>query len=98
MRNYELVFIAQPGLDEEGLNGLVNRVQQVMLDHGGQALSVEQMGRRKLAYPIKKHHDGTYVLIHAGLEQVAIAELERSLKLSEDVLRYMLVLSDEIAP
>jgi small subunit ribosomal protein S6 len=97
LRNYELVLIAQHGLDEEALNGLTSRIQQVMLDHGGQVASVEQLGRRKLAYPIKKRREGYYVLIKAGLERAAIAELERNLKLSEDVLRYMLVLTDEIA-
>jgi len=96
LRTYELLFIAQPALDEEGLNALVTRVQQIMTDQGGQVVHVEQMGRRKLAYPVRKRKEGSYVLIHANLERAAIAELERSLKLSEDVLRYILVRLDEI--
>lgn len=95
MRTYELVFIAQPDLDEEHLNALVEHVQQVITTHGGQVVKLEQMGRRKLAYPIKKRREGHYVLIHAGLERPAIAELERDLKLSEDVLRYLLFRLDE---
>lgn len=95
MPAYELVFIAQPNLDEEALNALVSRVQQVITDNQGQILKVEPMGRRKLAYPIKKYREGSYVLIQANLERAAMAELERTLKLSEDVLRHLLVRLDE---
>jgi small subunit ribosomal protein S6 len=96
LRKYELMLIAKPELEEEGLNGLVTRVQQIMTDHGGQVEKVEQMGRRKLAYTIRKSREGQFVLVHANLDRPAIAELERSLKLTEDVLRYMLVRLDEI--
>jgi small subunit ribosomal protein S6 len=92
---YELLFIAQPNLDEEALNALVSRVQQVITDNQGQIIKVEQMGRRKLAYPIKKYREGSYVLVQANLERAAMAELERTLKLSEDVLRHLLVRLDE---
>ncbi len=95
MPAYELVFIAQPNLDEEALNALVSRVQQVITDNQGQILKVEPMGRRKLAYPIKKYREGSYVLIQANLERAAMAELERTLKLSEDVLRHLLVRLDK---
>ena len=96
LRTYELIFIAQPDLDEEHLNALVEHVQQTITTHGGQLVKTEPLGRRKLAYPIKKRREGHYVLIHAGLELATIAELERDLKLSEDVLRYLLVRLDEI--
>jgi small subunit ribosomal protein S6 len=96
LRTYELLFIAQPELDEENLNALIARVQQVILDHAGQVIKVEQMGRRRLAHTIRKRKEGYYVLIHAGLESAAMTELERSLTLSEDVLRYMLIRLEEI--
>jgi len=95
LRTYELVFIAQPDLEEEALNTLVDGVQQVMIDNGGEVQKVEHMGRRKLAYAIDKRTEGHYVLIHASLDQTAIVELERSLKLSEDVIRHLLVRLDE---
>ncbi len=95
LRTYELVFIAQPDLDEEHLNALNEHVQQVITSRGGQIVKLELMGRRKLAYPIKKRKEGHYVLIHAGMEMATIAELERDLKLSEDVLRYLLFRLDE---
>ena len=95
MRTYELVFIAQPDLEEDGLNALVERVQQVTVENGGEIQKTEHMGRRRLAYPIDKRTEGHYVLVHASLELTAIRELERSLRLSEDVLRHMLVRLEE---
>ncbi len=97
MRNYELMFVVQPDLDEEGLSGLVDRVQQVIVTNGGQIVHVEIIGRRNLAYPIRKYKEGYYVLLHAGLDQAAMAELERMLRLSEDVLRHLLFRLDEVA-
>jgi len=98
LRTYELIFIVQPDLDEEGLTALTERITQVMTDNGGEIVKVEQMGRRELAYPVQRRTAGHYVLIHARLEQTAIRELERALKLSEDVLRHMLVRLDEVQP
>jgi len=96
-RIYELVFIAQPDLDEEGLTALVKRVQQIMTDGGGEIVMTEDMGRRRLAYPIAHRTEGHYVLIQAALEQPTIAALERDLTLSEDVLRHLLVRVEEQA-
>lgn len=100
MRIYELVFIADPGLDEDGLNALSDRVQQMITTNGGEIVKVEKMGRRRLAYPIAKRHEGLYVLMHARLDRPAMQELERSLKLAEEVLRYLLVRVEEpvVAP
>jgi len=91
------MMIADPDLDEEGLNAVIAQAQQVITDNGGEVIKVEQMGRRKLAYPIQRRREGHYVLIHAGMERVAISELERSLKLSESVFRHLLVRLDEVA-
>ena len=95
MRTYELMFIVRPEIEEEALDALVERVQQIMTDNGGQVEKVDRMGRRRLAYPIQKRREGHYVLIQAGLEQAAMTELERNLKLSEDVIRHLLVRVDE---
>lgn len=97
MRTYELMFIVQPNLDEEGLAALVERVQQAITSNGGEIVKVEDMGRRRLAYPINHHSEGHYILIHTGLERPAMIELERTLKLSEDVLRFLLVRLEEVA-
>ncbi len=91
MRIYELLFIVQPELDEEALANLVSGAQQAISNNGGEVINVEQMGRRRLAYPIKHRLEGVYVLLHARMEQQAIAELERFLRLSESILRYLLI-------
>ena len=97
MRTYELVFIAQPELDEEALTSLVEGIQQTITDNGGEIVKTEAMGRRRLAYPIGRHVEGHYTLIHAAMERQALTELDRHLKLSEDVIRHLVVRLDEVA-
>jgi small subunit ribosomal protein S6 len=99
LRTYELMFIAQPDLDEENLNALIERVKQTTVDNGGEIVKVEPMGRRRLAYEVAKRREGHYVLIHANLDRQAMAALERDLRLSEDVLRHLLIrLDEEVSP
>lgn len=95
MRTYEVMIIVQPNLDEEGLTAFAGRMQQVITDNGGQVIKAEPLGRRKLAYPIKRRAEGYYVLVQANMEQPAIVELERTLKMSDDVLRHMMIRLDE---
>lgn len=95
MRSYELVFITQPDLDDDALSALAERLRGVISSNGGQVAKIESMGRRKLAYPIQRRQMGHYMLMHAQLERPAILETERLLKLSEDVMRYLLVRLDE---
>jgi small subunit ribosomal protein S6 len=97
VRAYELIFIGDPELDQEALDATVERIQGVITANGGEIIKVDSMGRRRLAYPIKRRREGHYMLIHARLDNTAIAELERSLRLAEDVLRHMLVRLDEVA-
>jgi small subunit ribosomal protein S6 len=97
VRAYELIFIGDPDLEQEALDAVVERIQGVITANGGEIIKVESMGRRRLAYPIKRRREGHYMLIHARLDNAAIAELERSLRLADDVLRHMLVRLDEVA-
>ena len=66
-------------------------IQEAITANGGGILDAEVMGRRRLAYPIKHRFEGFYILTHARMNQPAIAALERALRLSEDVLRYLLI-------
>jgi len=99
MRRYELIFILRPDLGgEEAVTGQVERVQGFIRDQGGSVVSVDQnnpWGRRKLAYEIADQQEGYYVLTHFDLNPSKCDELERSLKLSESILRYLLVRLDE---
>ena len=91
MRNYELAFIIQPTVDDEGVTNVVDQVTQYVQAINGEVASVDVWGRRNLAYPIKNYREGVYVLFQAKLSPDSLVELERNLKLSEDVIRYLLV-------
>jgi len=89
-RDYELGFILQPEVNEEQTRAVLDRVEQVVANHSGQIVRVNQWGRRRLAYPIQHNRDGFYVFIDMILTPETVIELDRTLKVSEDVLRYMI--------
>jgi len=88
-RDYELAFILNPEVNEEQTRGMLDRVEQIVANYGGQIVKVSQWGRRRLAYPIERHRDGFYVFIDMILTPETVVELERTLKVSEIVLRHM---------
>lgn len=88
-RDYELAFILSPEVNEEETRAILERVEQIVATYGGQIVKVNQWGRRRLAYPIQRHRDGQYIFIDMILTPETVAELERMLKVSEIVLRYM---------
>jgi small subunit ribosomal protein S6 len=92
MRNYELVCIIQPDLDEAAFNGLVDRVKGWVGDSGGEVAKVDVWGRRRLAFPIRKQREGQYVLLNITVNPEATADLERNIRFQENVIRHMLTL------
>ena len=95
MRNYELGFVIHPEVEQSDVTQSVDRVGQYVSAGDGEVTSVDVWGRRSLAYPISKHKEGTYVFLHAQLDPQAIQELERNLKLDEEILRYLLIRLEE---
>ena len=91
MRDYELAIIVEPNLATEGVTEVVDKVSRYVKAVDGEVASVDVWGRRTLAYSINRHREGTYVLLHAKMSPSSIAELERNLKLSEEIIRYLLV-------
>jgi small subunit ribosomal protein S6 len=91
MREYELVFIAHPDLDENGLTDLINKVQGWITENGGELLKTDLWGKRKLAYPIRKQREGQYVLLHFKMAASFGVTLERNLRFTEPVMRFLLV-------
>jgi small subunit ribosomal protein S6 len=90
MRDYELICIFSPDLDETALNDLVTKVKGWITDSGGEIAKVEMWGKRKLAYVLRKQKEGQYVFIKASMEPRFCAELERTLRFTEPVLRFLL--------
>jgi ribosomal protein S6 len=95
LRTYELMCIVQPELDEEGMTALNARIAEVIAGSGGQVLTTEILGRRRLAFPIRKKTEGVYVLTYANMDSAGMAELQRRLRLTEEVIRYLIVRPDE---
>ena len=91
MRQYELVCIVHPDLDETAFNGFVEKVKGWVVEIGGIVDKVEIWGRKRLAYSIKKHREGQYVLFNLSLEPTTSAALEQNLRFLESIIRYMII-------
>jgi len=89
-RDYELGIIINPEVSEEQARAILERVEQLAINHDGQVVRVNQWGRRRLAYPIEHHRDGLYVFIDMTLTPETVFELDRTLKVSEEVLRHLI--------
>lgn len=88
-RDYELGFILNPEVSEEQTSAILERIQKIVNNHDGQVVKVNQWGRRRLAYPIEHHRDGYYVFIDMILTPETVIELDRTLKVSEEVMRHL---------
>jgi small subunit ribosomal protein S6 len=91
LHDYELTMVISPEIADEELPATIEKVTSWITDKGGSVTQVDQWGRRKLAYPIKRFYEGNYVLARFQSEPQLMVELEASLKMSEDVLRHLLV-------
>ncbi len=91
LRDYELVVVFSPEVAEEALEAAIGKVSQFITERGGAVSTVEQWGRRKLAYPIKHFMEGSYVLSRFQMRPQLAKELEKNLQISEEVIRSLLV-------
>jgi small subunit ribosomal protein S6 len=89
MREYELVFIVRPDLEENALKDVVTRVQTWITEAGGQVAKIDLWGKRKLAFPIRKQIEGQYVLMNVAMAPKFGVELERNLRLYEPIIRFL---------
>jgi small subunit ribosomal protein S6 len=96
-RDYELGFILNPEVSEEQSRAMLERVEQIVSNYDGQVVRVNQWGRRRLAYPIQHHRDGYYVFFDMILTPETVLELDRTMKVSEEVLRHLIKRRDPIA-
>jgi small subunit ribosomal protein S6 len=89
MRRYELMLVLRPDLADEKVQGTLERTARAIAAGGGQIVKQAPWGRRRLAYPIDHHREGSYYVILFEAPATAITELERGLLISEEVLRHL---------
>lgn len=94
-RTYEIMFIVRPDVEEADLDKLIEGFQKNVTDGGGEIRSTEKMGRRRLAYTVRKFNDGFYVLLTVLAPGSLITEIERRLRVSEPVIKFITVRIDE---
>ncbi len=93
-RDYELGVIINPEVGDEQARAVAERVTQIIGANNGQVVRVNAWGRRRLAYPIEHHRDGLYIFYDLILEPQSVAEIERDLRVNEDIIRHLLKLRD----
>lgn len=97
-RPYELMVLFRPDLADDGLDAAIERVASLIQEAGGTVTNVKRdtpWGRRRLAYPIQKYQDAFYVLYHCTCPPAGTREIERELRLNDQVIRYLLVRLDD---
>jgi small subunit ribosomal protein S6 len=92
------MVVLDPNLDDGAIDALNTRIQTMSTQRGGTIENVDVWGRRRLAYPIGRYRDGVYILYRMQLPPNAAAEIERALKLTESVIRHLLVRAEGLAP
>jgi small subunit ribosomal protein S6 len=95
LREYELVLILDPEMEDEQASAAVDRMTQFVTSHGGEMTDVNPWGKRRLSYPIRSRTEGNYVITRFRIEPAQTAELEATLRLSEEVLRHLLVKTED---
>jgi small subunit ribosomal protein S6 len=97
VRDYELMVVLDPNLDEAAIEAMSSRIQALATQRGGTVDNVDMWGRKRLAYPIGRFRDGFYILYRLQLPPTAATEIERALKLTESVIRHLLVRSEGLS-
>ena len=95
MRVYEVLFIVAPNTEESDIDTLVTQLSDVATNQGARIAKIDRMGRRRLAYPIGKFNDGHYVVFTIEGSGAEIAELERRMRVTDAVIRYITIRIDE---
>jgi small subunit ribosomal protein S6 len=95
VRRYELMLVLKPDAPDERASAVIDRTTRYVVASGGQIVKVAPWGRRRLAYPIDRYRDGSYHIVVFESPAEAIAELERSLQITEDVLRYLVTRAEK---
>ena len=90
MRKYEVMYIIRPDIQQEAVQAVTEKFQQIITSGDGEITKHDVMGKRRLAYEIKKFNEGFYILINFTGKPEVVNELERIMKISDDVIRYLI--------
>ncbi len=95
---YETMYILRPDIPEEEVEGHLTKYRDLVIEAGAEVLDSQMRGKRRLAYPINKHREGIYVQLNHNGDGQQVGVLERAMRLSEDVMRYLTVKQDGPLP
>ena len=95
VNSYEVIFILDPALTEEGVEQEISAIREVVAKKGGEVLEVQKWGKKRLAYEVKKRRDGQYVLMKVGGVASVVVDLERHFRITEAVLKGIVVRAEE---
>ena len=95
MKAYEVLYIVKPTLDDEAREAVLDSIKNIINEAKGEVGEIDVWGSRKLAYPIEKFRDGVYTLVNFKADVEFPKELDRRLKISEDVIRHVIVAQEE---
>ncbi len=95
MRNYELMYIIRPDFDEEKVAEVIEKYNNLIANNGGEVVTADKWGKRRLAYEIKDFHEGIYVLVNFKGVPDTSREIDRVMKISDDVIRFMIINKDK---
>ncbi|WP_153126911.1 30S ribosomal protein S6 [Peribacillus tepidiphilus] len=95
MRKYEIMYIIRPNIEEEAKKALVERFNTILTDNGAELTEVKDWGKRRLAYEINDFRDGYYMIVNTTAEPAAVQEFDRLAKISEDIIRHIVIKEEE---
>ncbi|QHJ96741.1 30S ribosomal protein S6 [Bacillus subtilis] len=95
MRKYEVMYIIRPNIDEESKKAVIERFNNVLTSNGAEITGTKDWGKRRLAYEINDFRDGFYQIVNVQSEAAAVQEFDRLAKISDDIIRHIVVKEEE---
>ncbi len=96
MVNYEGVFILDPDLSADASKALVTQIQDLVTKNGGRIDGLQDWGKKRLAYEVKKKQDGVYIILNFQLDSMSAKKLDQSLRLNDSIMRFLMVNKDNL--
>lgn len=95
LKLYETMYIADPSLSEQEVQALTERLKSEIIEKGGEVVDLQHLGKKRLAYSIKRNKDGFYFLLHFRLAAGRVSELRAGYRLNESILRFLIIKKED---